>query len=197
MDTFFHLKINSNYSKIFFFENDSLKSEFSFNFGTEIIIRDISKITSLKSETIKIILNQLELKADIPEEENIEKKFFEENNYIKIKKKLIYEIAIARLKEISEIILFNNINFESYNKIPKVIFLEIDPNFKLNGLEEMYRTVFSKNGKFDLNIIKESSSSSIFRTVNKLVHFGWKKEAIPITQAKKSLIGKIFDAIFG
>ena len=121
----------------------------------------------------------------------------EENNYIKIKKKLIYEIAIARLKEISEIILFNNINFESYNKIPKVIFLEIDPNFKLNGLEEMYRTVFSKNGKFDLNIIKESSSSSIFRTVNKLVHFGWKKEAIPITQAKKSLIGKIFDAIFG
>ncbi len=196
LDTFFHLKINNNDSKIFFFENNSLKSEFSFNFGTEIIIRDISKITSLKTERIKIILNQLELKADMSEEENIEKKFFEENNYIKIKKKLIYEIAIARLKEISEMILFNNINFESYNKIPKVIFLEIDPSLKLNGLEEMYRTVFSKNGKIDLNIIKESSNDSILKTVNKLVHFGWKKEAIPITQAKKSLIGKLFDAIF-
>ena len=33
-------------------------------------------------------------------------------------------------------------------------------------------------------------------TVNKLVHFGWKKEAIPITQTKKTLLGKLFEAIF-
>ena len=196
IDTFFHLKINNNYSKIFYFENNSLKSELSFNFGTNIIISDISKITSLKVETIKKILNQLELKADFSEEENIEKKYFEEDNYIKIKKKLIYEIALARLKEISEIILFKNVNYESYKKVTKAIFLEIDSCLKLNGLEKMYREVFSKNEQFDLNIIQGSSNDSLLRTVNKLVHFGWKNEAIPITQAKKSLIGKLFEGIF-
>ena len=35
------------------------------------------------------------------------------------------------------------------------------------------------------------------RTANRLVHFGWKTEAIPITQSKKSLIARFFDTIFG
>ena len=118
------------------------------------------------------------------EEEYIEQKFFEEDNYIKIKKKLIYEIALARIKEISEIILFKNINFENCNKASSAIFLEIEPNVKLNGLGEIYKLIFSKNGKINLNYINDLSTNSIMNTVNKLVHFGWKKEAIPITQTK-------------
>ena len=42
-------------------------------------------------------------------------------NYRKIKKKLIYEIALARIKEISEIMLFKNINFKYY-KNSKIFF---------------------------------------------------------------------------
>jgi hypothetical protein len=34
-------------------------------------------------------------------------------------------------------------------------------------------------------------------TANKLVHFGWKKEAIPVTQTKKSIIARFFDTFFG
>ena len=34
-------------------------------------------------------------------------------------------------------------------------------------------------------------------TVNELVHFGWKKEAIPIIHSKKSLIARFFEEIFG
>ena len=37
------MKINS---QIFYFENDSLKFEQNFNFGSDLIINDISKITS-------------------------------------------------------------------------------------------------------------------------------------------------------
>ena len=147
IDTFFHIKINDSYSKIFYFENNSLKSEFNFKFGTDIIIQDISKITSLKKDAIKKILNQIELRGDMSEEEYIEQKFFEEDNYIKIKKKLIYEIALARIKEISEIILFKNINFENCNKASSAIFLEIEPNVKLNGLGEIYKLIFSKMEK--------------------------------------------------
>ena len=41
--------MNSNNSK-FCFENDSLKYEQYFNFGSEIILNDISKITLLKKK---------------------------------------------------------------------------------------------------------------------------------------------------
>ena len=47
-ETFFHIQINENHSKIFYFENNSLKFEQNFNFGTDIIIKDISKITLLQ-----------------------------------------------------------------------------------------------------------------------------------------------------
>ena len=42
--------------------------------------------------------------------ELIEKKFFSKDIYKKIKKKLIYDIVLARLNEILELILFKNIN---------------------------------------------------------------------------------------
>ena len=42
-----------------YFENNSLKSEETFKFGIDIIMRDISKITTLKIETIKKILGKI------------------------------------------------------------------------------------------------------------------------------------------
>ena len=48
IDTFFQIKINENKSQIFYFENDALKFEQNFDFGSDLILRDISKVTSLK-----------------------------------------------------------------------------------------------------------------------------------------------------
>ena len=124
IETFFYLRISKSHSKIFYFENDSLKFEQNFSFGTDIIIKDISKITSLKDDTVIKILNEIELKQDLLGDELIEKKFFKEDNYIKIKKKLIYEIALARINEILDIIVFKNINFKNNKKILKTFFLK-------------------------------------------------------------------------
>ena len=104
IDTFFSIEINETNSKIFFFENDSLKFEQNFKFGTEIIVKDISKITALNTEKVRMILNKINLNNQILDDELLEEEFFEENNYRKIKKKLIYEIALARIKEIADII---------------------------------------------------------------------------------------------
>ena len=75
VETFYQLKINKNNSKIFFFENNSLKFEQSFKFGTEIIINDISKITSLDNETIKVFEN-FDLNEKIKEDDYIDKSMF-------------------------------------------------------------------------------------------------------------------------
>ena len=66
-DTFFYIKIQEYNSKIFYFENNSLKYEQNFEFGSNIILKDISKITSLKIDVIKNILDKIVLTDEISE----------------------------------------------------------------------------------------------------------------------------------
>ena len=197
VETFSLIKINKNNSKVFYFENNSLKFEQNFKFGIDIILQDISKVTSLKLDDIKLILNKIELEETINNDELIEKEFFKKSSYIKIKKKLLYEIAIARVKEMSELIIFDNINLKNNKEIEKKIFLEIESQFQFKGLKRIYESVFSRNNKLDFDLIEGISNEGLINTVNKLVQYGWKKEAIPIAQSKKSLISRFFEAIFG
>ena len=115
---------------------------------------------------------------------------------IKLKKKLIYDIILSRLEEIAELIIFNNINFNYYNKNSRIIFLEIESTFKVSGIKEIIEKVFKHNGTFELRFINNLSIDKTMSTINQLVHFGWKKEAIPVTKAKKSIISRIFDSLF-
>ena len=197
IDTFFKIKLNSNSSKIFYFENNSLKFEYEFSFGTNTVIKDISKITSLKMETVKEILDKVEFNRNILEDEIIEKKLFNGEPFRKIKKKLIYEIALARIKEISEIILFKNINFLHYTTYAKNVFLDVGHELQRKSFKEIYKKSFSNENRYNLNFLNNLPATSMIGTANKLVHFGWKKEAIPVLKSKKSLIARFFDTIFG
>ncbi len=195
-DTFFFIEILKNKSKIFFFEDNSLKFEQNFNFGSDIIIQDICKITFLKKETVQLILNKIKYN-ELLGEDLIEENLFYEEGYRKIKKKLIYEIISARIKEFSEIMIFKNINFEYYNTLSNIIFLDINKSSQFKNLKEIYRSEFSLNEKFIVNILEDKTDDEMFQFVSKLVHYGWKKEAIPVTQSQKSLIARVFETIFG
>ena len=195
--TFFQITINQDNSKVIYFENDSLKFTQKFNFGSSIIIKDISKITALKKETVKKILEKIEFKNEKFDNDLLEKEFFEDNENRKIKKKLIYDIALARIKEISELLIFENVNLKFYIKNSKDIFLEIDSAVNPKGLRKIFKTIFSANNSFEVNFLNNLSFNSFSKTINKLVQYGWKKEAIPISKSKKSIIAKFFDAIFG
>ena len=104
---------------MFYFENNSLKFEQDFNFGSEIVIKDISKITSLSTKKVKEILNEIEYKEDYTDDEVIEKKFFDKDNYRKIKKKLICDISLARVEEIFDLIILKNNNLKFYSELSK------------------------------------------------------------------------------
>ena len=197
LDTFFNLKINENNSKIFYYENNCIKSEQNFKFGADIIIKDISKITYLNFDTINMILKQMEFKENIKEDELIDKFFFRKTDYRKIKKKLIYDIALARIEEMLKIILFKNINYINYNKMSKNIFFEIDDRVTSNFLEKIFKMEISNKNSFKVNIIKNTSYDRMLQTAYEIVHFGWKKEAIPIIHSKISLTKRFFEAIFG
>ena len=52
-ETFFKIEINKSNSEIIFFEDSSLKFIQNFEFGTNIILNDISKIIALDIKTVK------------------------------------------------------------------------------------------------------------------------------------------------
>ncbi len=196
-DTFFLIEINENKSKILFFEKSSFKFEQYFEFGTDIILKDISKITSLKTEIIKSILKDIDMDKSISEDEVVASKFFYKENYRKIKKRLIYDISFARIKEISEIIIFQNINFKYFNKIPFNIYLKRTNTLKnFDCFEQIFRAVFAMNDKHNVISIDQAPSEKTLISAHKLVHFGWKKEAIPFSETKKSVIARFFDMFF-
>ncbi len=197
VDTFFLVKINNYNSKIFYFENSSLKYEQDFKFGYDIIIKDISKITHLKKRNIEKILNNIEFGKKISADEVIEKEFFLDENFRKIKKKLLLDIISARIEEIFELLISKNINCTYNINSPKRLFLEQDYDQPCNCLKEAYKSIFSASQNLEVIPLEIFSDDDKLKMVNKLVHFGWKKEAIPITQVKKTLIAKFFDAIFG
>ncbi len=192
---FYNIKMNKDNTKIFYFENNSLKFEQQFNFGSDIILKDISKITSIKIETISKILKEIIFNNDILEDELIDNKLFNKDHYKKIKKKLIYNIALARIKEISEILIFKNINLSYFNQNISNIFLELD-KLQLYSFKEIYKKTFSKNGQLEVIFLDKLSEETALKTANKLVHFGWNREAIPVLSEKKSAIARFFDAIF-
>ena len=196
-ETFFQVEINPNTSKIFYFENNSLKFEQNFNFGFDIIIKDISKITSLKNDTVNNILCNTQFEDEILETSLVEKELFKNEIYRKIKKKLIYEIAKARIEEVVSIILFNNINFNHFKKTSKVLFFEFNSELKIDCIKNLYKTAFSQKDSLEIKFQEIFSIENTLKTANKISNFGWKKEVIPIAESKKSLIVRFFDAIFG
>ena len=74
--------------------------------------------------------------------------------------------------------------------------MELNNEFKHQNLKEIFENTFFIKGFTHIKFTKESSNESMLNTANRLVHFGWKKEAIPTSEIKKSLIGRFFEAIF-
>ena len=196
LETFFKIQLYKDYSQLIFFENSSLRFTQKFNFGTDIIIKDISKIVALNYDKVKNILSNSSFTEKKEENEMIEEKFFDGENFRKIKKKLLIDIAFARITEISDLIFFKNINIKSILKKEIPIFLEILDRSIYKSFQSSLRSSFSKNNLFKLSFLDTYTQEQYYNNAYKIVQYGWKKEAVPIIQEKKSLIARFFDLIF-
>ena len=84
-------------------------------------------------------------------------------SFRKIKKKLILDIANARINELAEIILYKNLNLQKLIKINTQIFLDINVKNEvyLKILKESFNKFFSENGKFEIKNIDQISNEEI------------------------------------
>ncbi len=190
---FFKITINQDFSELFFFSGASFKYIEKFNFGTNIILKDIEKICSININLIKKFLgDNFETKKEINENDLLEKKYFSEDKFRKIRKKLIYDIISARVEEIADIILTKNINLHNFKNDSYRVFVTLTESI----FDKDFEFYFSKN-KIKLEYIKKFDIESSISNIANLSLYGWRKEAIPVTQSKSSLVTRIFNYLFG
>ena len=195
-ETFFKIEIKDKNSQIILFKNSSLKFVQNFKFGSNLILRDISKIIAIKEDLVKdMLFNQTFFNENF-DNEYLEKKYFQSQNFRKIKKKLIYEIAEARIFELAEKILLKNLNINNFLKKNITIFLQVKDKNCFNSFEKIFMNSFSFKKKYDLKNLENLNIESLYESANKLVQYGWKKEAVPIIQENNSIIARFFNYIF-
>ena len=195
-ETFFKIEIKDTNSQIILFKNSSLKFVQNFKFGSNLILRDISKIIAIKEDLVKdMLFNQTFFNENF-ENEYLEKKYFQNQNFRKIKKKLVYEIAEARIFELAEKILLKNLNINNFLKKNITIFLQVKDKNCFNSFEKIFMNSFSFKKKYDLKNLENLNIESLYESANKLVQYGWKKEAVPIIQENNSIIARFFNYIF-
>ena len=197
-ETFFKIKLSKDESHISFFENAAFRYSENFNFGTDIIFKDIVKVCSIDKEIIKNFLSdKFSKNKDFDDNEFLEEKYFTKQNYRKIRKKLIVDIVSARIDEIANIIFNSNTNIRTFKPENIKIYLIIKDNLIFDNFKDYFKLYFSNENKYASHIIDDFDMSELIINTANLITHGWKKEAIPVTQIKNSLITRIFKTLFG
>tara|TARA_B100000886_G_C20426440_1_gene494306 strand:- start:2238 stop:3437 length:1200 start_codon:yes stop_codon:yes gene_type:complete len=193
--SFFKIEINIYNSKILYFENSALKFSQDFEFGSDIIYKDLSKITGFKYENVKKILSKTNFSNENLKDQYVEKNFFENQNFRKVSKKTLLDIANARVQEMLEIIFLDNINLLKFLDKNHKIFINLSDDLCKNSFSKLFEQFFLIRKKISPNFLDKKTCESFYLNASNIVQYGWKKEAVPIIQEKKSIFAKIFELI--
>ena len=192
------MKINKNSSQINYFEKSSLRYIENFFFGSNFIYKDVEKVCSLGNEVVKkFFLTELSKNInDVNNNEFLEKEYFADTNYRKITKELIFDVANSRIEEILNIMFIKNTNIKFLNKSSIQLIMIIEDKVIQNILKNYFKTPLIKTTNLKLEFIDKLNSDTSMKMATTLSNYGWKKEAIPMTQTKNSIISKIFKYLF-
>ncbi len=191
------LRLEQNRINISLFKNKSFVFTEDFNFGFDLIIKDISKVCFLKISEVENFIKKVELKNKIEknEESYLEKEYFFDSPFRKIKYQLIFDIITARLEEFFEICYQKNVNIKNLRNNDKLYVYVESYDFYRN-----IQYVLEKNSIVGFNNIynnfTEQSLTSSVTGACELISKGWEKEAIPIVNKKKSFISGFFSKLF-
>ena len=189
------IKINSENIQLSFFENTAFKYSESFNFGSDIIYKDVAKVCKLSLINSQNLIKDTNFNDIKKKSSNIEEKYFDHNNLKnrQISLQHVEDIINARISEICDILLKKNINLSFANKN---VFIRL-------SFEDVhiYKN-FSKNFKIYLDqdietfVETQDEQEDNYITAMSLVINGWKSEALPIKVEKRSLLSRFFRMIF-
>ena len=193
-DTFIKINLNKSETQLTIFYDSAFCFFQKFNFGSNIILKDISKVCSLEEQTVRKVVSDSNFKIS-DKNMYVDKKYFGEKNFRKISLKNIIEISSARIEEIVNII-FNknkNLNIMNNNDIPLYF------NFEDKSIIKNFKEIFEDNLN-NCNLYfdepKDEDSFSSIKIFGELLGRGWSREAIPVINKRKSLISRLFSSFF-
>jgi len=190
------LRLEKNRINISLFKNKSFVYTENFNFGFNLIIKDISKLCSLKSDEVERFIRETELKnvMENNSESYLDKKYFQVSPYRKIKYQLILDIIKSRLEELFEVCHTKNTNLKNLRNNDNIyVFVETSEYFK------NIQFALQASNLAPLPHIYDNTESNLLSAVtgaSELLGKGWEKEAIPMVQGKKSFISGFFSKLF-
>ena len=195
---FISITLEEKRINISLFKNRSYIFTQDFNFGTNFIVKDISKLCSLKIDEAELLLKKINLKSylEINKDSYLDRIFFSNSPYRKIKYQLILDIISARLDEFIEICYKKNTNLDYFRKNNNAIYLTIDNFEYFNNFKFALQKNQFISPKFLFSENNENSSLKSLNGAAELIGNGWEKEAIPVVQSKKSLISTFFSRLF-
>ena len=191
------IKLNYENIHLSFFENSAFKYSELFNFGSNILYRDVAKVCKLSLNNSQNLIkdtnfNDIDLKK---KGSNVEERYFDHNNLKKrqISLQHVEDIINARISEICDILLKKNINlsFANNNVFTKLSFEDV----------HIYKN-FSKNFKIYLDenieaiVETQDEQEGNYLIAMDLIINGWKSEALPVKVEKRSLLSRFFRMIF-
>jgi len=192
------ITLEDNRTNISLFKNKSYVFTQDFNFGMDIIVKDISKLCSLTIREVIFFLKTINLKQVLEsnEESCVDKIFFFESPYRKIKHQLILDITTARLDELIDVCYEKNTNLNYFRQNNNNIYINIEKFEYFKNIQ----FALQKNKFIDPQLVFgeniEDCSLSILNGTAELIGKGWEKEAIPVIQTKKSIISSFFSRLF-
>ena len=192
------IRLSEKRSNISIFKSQSFIFSENFKFGTDMILKDVSKLCSLDFELVKDIIKNLPFEelSKNNNEEYLDKKYFQKIKYRKISLKLIFNIVSSRVDELFEIIYEKNINLNYLKKNNLNVYFTIDDKNLFNHLNFVFKKKFNEKFNIIFNDTFEDNSLSSVKGAAELLGKGWAKEAIPIIEPKKSAISRFFSNLF-
>lgn len=192
------ININKNTSSLSIFDKSAFIYFESFSFGSDIIMRDVSKLCSLNLSNVKKIFEDFPFDSINKDQFSgyLDKKYFDKDTFRKISIIHLIDIISPRIDEIMDLIYFKNVNLNRIIKKNKSIFFEIEEDSVYKNLKESFKSKFSYRDLVKISNKTQNDQQQIMFTAAELIGKGWEKEAIPIIQTKKSTISRIFFSLF-
>ena len=195
-ESFAQINIGKSKTNLSIFINSSFVYSETFYFGTDIIMKDVSKVCSLNSKNVENIFSQLTFDHS-KEEKYLDKIFFKDETFRKISLNHIKDIVSARVEELTNLIFLSNINLKDLKKEVNLVYFSFEDSNIFKSLKEIFEKILlaeNRNIKFEERSKDDHLIPCLMSA--ELIGKGWEREAIPTIQTKKSIISRIFSTFF-
>ena len=195
-ESFAQINIGKSKTNLSIFINSSFVYSETFYFGTDIIMKDVSKVCSLNSKNVENIFSQLTFDHS-KEEKYLDKIFFKDETFRKISLNHIKDIISARVEELTNLIFLSNINLKDLKKEVNLVYFSFEDSNIFKSLKEIFEKILlaeNRNIKFEERSKDDHLIPCLMSA--ELIGKGWEREAIPTIQTKKSIISRIFSTFF-